>query len=256
MTLGNPFAGRVAVVTGAGQGIGAAVAKRLSGAGASVVLLDLNREAVDTVAEEIRQSGGVALALRCDVANAREVDAAIAVVGAEFGRIDVLVNNAGTNRDALLFRMTEDDWDTVLDSHLKGGFLCARSAQRLMVENRYGKIVFVSSRAALGNRGQANYSAAKAGMQGLTKTLAIELGPFNINVNAVAPGHVDTPMTRAVSNRTGVPYDNLRDKAIEVNAIKRVGTPEDIAAAVAFLASDEASYITGQVLYVTGRPVN
>jgi 3-oxoacyl-[acyl-carrier protein] reductase len=256
MTLGNPFAGRVAVVTGAGQGIGAAVAKRLSGAGASVVLLDLNREAVDTVAEEIRQSGGVALALRCDVANAREVDAAIAVVEAEFGRIDVLVNNAGTNRDALLFRMTEDDWDTVLDSHLKGGFLCARSAQRLMVENRYGKIVFVSSRAALGNRGQANYSAAKAGMQGLTKTLAIELGPFNINVNAVAPGHVDTPMTRAVSNRTGVPYDNLRDKAIEVNAIKRVGTPEDIAAAVAFLASDEASYITGQVLYVTGRPVN
>jgi 3-oxoacyl-[acyl-carrier protein] reductase len=255
MTTDKTFDGRVAVVTGAGQGIGAAIAVRFARQGAAVALLDMNLETASAAAADIQNEGGRALALQCDVSKSSEVDNAFASAVEEFGRLDILVNNAGANRDSMLFRMTEEDWDTVLNTHLKGTFLCSRAAQKWMVKEKYGKIVCISSRAALGNRGQSNYSAAKAGQQGLVKTMAIELGPFNINVNAIAPGHIDTAMTRGISERTGVSYEEVKRKAIEINAIKRVGTPEDIAAAATFLASDDASYITGQVLYVTGRPV-
>jgi len=150
--------------------------------------------------------------------------------------------------------MTDDDFDTVVAVHLKGSFLSSQAAQRYMVERRYGKIVMMSSRAALGNRGQSNYSAVKAGLQGLARTLAIELGPFGINVNAIAPGHIETAMTRAVADRIGVPYETLKQRTIEQNAIKRVGQPEDVANLAAFLVSDESSFITGQTIYVAGRP--
>jgi 3-oxoacyl-[acyl-carrier protein] reductase len=157
-------------------------------------------------------------------------------------------------RDNLLFKMSDDDWDIVIDTHLKGSFLCSRAAQKYMVQQKYGKIVMVSSRAALGNRGQTNYSAAKAGMQGMVRTMSMELGPLGINVNAVAPGFIETDMTRSISEKTGFFYEEVKQNAIKANAIKRVGTPEDIANTIAFLSSDQAEYITGQVIYVAGRP--
>jgi 3-oxoacyl-[acyl-carrier protein] reductase len=250
------FEGRIAVVTGAAQGIGAATAAWLAARGAAVAVLDLNEElAADTV-RAIHKNGGSALAVSCDVSRSANVRIAFSRVAADLGPPEILVNNAGITRDNLLFRMTEEEWDQVVDTHLKGTFLCSQEAQRYMVRQKYGKIVCISSRAALGNRGQSNYSAAKAGMLGLVRTMAIELGPFNINVNAVAPGHIDTPMTRAIAERTDTTYEEVREAAIALNAIKRVGKPDDIAAAVAFLASDDAGYITGQVLYVAGRPVS
>jgi 3-oxoacyl-[acyl-carrier protein] reductase len=204
----------------------------------------------------ITNKGGLAEGFGCDVSSRDQVDEVIGAIVAAHGRLDILVNNAGVTRDNLIFRMSDDEWDLVIDTHLKGTFYCSRAAQRQMVAQKYGKIVCISSRAAVGNRGQSNYSAAKAGIQGLVKTMALELGPFNINVNAVAPGHIDTAMTRGIATKTNTTYEEVRAAAIALNAIKRVGTPDDIAAAVAFLASDDASYITGQVLYVAGRPVS
>jgi len=169
-----------------------------------------------------------------------------------FGKVDILVNNAGITRDNLLFKMTDEDWDLVMGVHLKGAFLMTKAAQKHFVEQKYGKILNLSSVSALGNRGQANYSAAKMGVQGFTRTLGIELGPFGINANAIAPGFIATDMTDATAKRLGVDVDDFRKAAAERNPIKRVGAPEDIAAAAAFLCSDEASYITGQTLYVDG----
>jgi 3-oxoacyl-[acyl-carrier protein] reductase len=246
----------VAVVTGAAAGIGAATAEWLAREGAAVALLDLDEAGACTVAKEIESSGGSALGLSCDVTKNDQVEAAFGEVVKNLGSLDVLVSNAGVTRDNLLFKMSEDDWNLVINTHLTGTFLCARAAQRWMVEKRYGKIVAISSRAALGNRGQVNYSSAKAGMQGFVRTAAIELGPFSINVNAVAPGFIETQMTRSIADQTGVSFEDVKEKAIGLNSIKRVGQPDDIAAAVAFLASDTASYITGQVLYVAGRPVS
>ncbi len=244
--------GKVAVVTGAAQGIGAATARRLAEEGASVAVLDLTEERAKETAEAIRAAGGTALALGADVSNAEEADAAIDRVAAELGRIDILVNNAGVTRDNLVYKMSEEDWDTVLTVNLKSVFLMSRAAQRHMVPAKSGKIVNLSSVSALGNRGQANYSAAKAGVQGITATLAAELGPYNINVNAVAPGYVATAMTAATAQRLGVSPEDAQQAAASQIPLRRVAKPEDIAAVIAFLVSDDAGYVTGQTLYVNG----
>lgn len=244
--------GRVAIVTGAGRGIGAATAKRLAQDGAQIGVLDLKQEACQEVVEQIQAAGGEAIAVGCNVANAEEVEQAVEAVVGRFGRLDILVNNAGVLRDNLLFKMSEDDWDTVMNVHLKGSFLASRAAQKHMVKQGYGKIVNTSSTSALGNRGQANYSAAKAGLQGFTKTLAIELGPFNINVNAVAPGFIATDMTKATAERVGIDFEENKKLAAERIPLRRVGQPEDVANVVAFLVSDEASYVSGQIIYVNG----
>jgi len=241
---------RVVVVTGAARGIGAGTAKRFAAEGASVAVLDLAEDAAAATAEGL--GAPRAIGVGCDVSKADSVDAAVERVVSELGKIDVLVNNAGVTRDNLLFKMSEEDWDTVMNVHLRGSFLMSRAAQKHMVAHKYGKILNLSSTSALGNRGQANYSAAKMGLQGFTRTLAIELGPFGINVNAIAPGFIVTDMTDDTARRVGVDPEDWRKMAAEANPVRRVGYPEDIAAAAAFLCSDEASFITGQVLYVDG----
>ncbi len=247
------YDGRVAIITGAARGIGFGVAQRLASEGASVALVDLDGPAAAEAAERVELAAGTrAIGLGADVTSAAAVEAAIDQVVGELGRLHVLVNNAGVTRDNLLFKMTESDWDTVIDVHLKGAFLTCKAAQGHFVAQKYGKILNISSVSALGNRGQANYSAAKMGIQGFTRTLAIELGPFGVNVNAVAPGFIATEMTDATAVRLGLDVDEFRRLNAEANPVKRMGEPDDIAAAVAYLCADEASYVTGQTLYVDG----
>jgi 3-oxoacyl-[acyl-carrier protein] reductase len=248
----NRFTGRVAIVTGAGRGIGAATARRLAAEGAHVAAVDLDRAAADTVAREIVAAGGLSAGYACDVSVAAAVDATVAQVVRDGGRLDIVVNNAGLTRDHLLFKMTEDEWDDVIDVNLKSVFLMARAGQRHMVTAGTGAFVNVSSTSALGNRGQANYSAAKAGIQGLTATLALELGPYGIRVNAVAPGFVATSMTDAMAARLGSTPQAVQEGYAAAIALRRVGQPEDIAAVIAFLASDDAAYVSGQTIYVHG----
>lgn len=243
------FDGRVAVITGAARGIGFGTATRFSEEGAAVAIIDLDEGAA---AEAAAKLPGKAVGIGADVSNAESVDAAVARVVTELGGLHILVNNAGITRDNLLFKMTETDWDLVMGVHLKGAFLMTKAAQKHFVEQRYGKILNLSSISALGNRGQANYSAAKMGIQGLTRTLGIELGPFGINANAIAPGFIATEMTDATAARLKMDVEEFRKLNADANPVKRVGFPEDIAAAAAFLCSDEASYITGQTLYVDG----
>ena len=244
------FDGRVAVITGAARGIGFGTAKRFAEEGAAVAIIDLDETAAAEAADQLGATK--AIGIGCDVANAESVDAAIARVVEELGGIHILVNNAGITRDNLLFKMTEDDWDMVMNVHLKGAFLMTRAAQKHFVEQKYGKILNLSSVSALGNRGQANYSAAKMGVQGFTRTLGIELGPYGVNANAIAPGFIATEMTDATAARLKMDVEEFRRLNAEANPVRRVGFPEDIAAAAAFLCSDEASYITGQTLYVDG----
>jgi 3-oxoacyl-[acyl-carrier protein] reductase len=205
--------------------------------------------------DAITAAGGRAFAVGADVSQADQVEAAVGKVAAELGPPVVLVNNAGVIRDNLLFKMTENDWDTVLGVHLRGAFLMSRAAQKHMVDQRFGRIVNLSSSSALGNRGQVNYSAAKAGLQGFTKTLAIELGPFGITANAVAPGFIVTDMTAATAARIGMPFDDFQAAAASQIPVRRVGQPEDVGNVISFLCSEGAGFVSGQVIYVAGGPL-
>ena len=236
-------------MTGGAKGIGAATAKRLAEEGATVVVADFDEA---TARETAKAIGGHAV--RCDVTKREEVEGAVETAVKEGGSLDVLVTCAGIIRDNLLFKMTDDDWDAVIDTHLKGSFFAARAAQKHMVEQKSGKMVLISSTSALGNRGQTNYSTAKAGLQGMTKTFAIELGPFNVNVNCVAPGFIATAMTQQTAERMGVPFEKFREAVSAEVPLRRVGEPEDVAGVIAYLCSEDASYVSGQVIYVRGGP--
>jgi 3-oxoacyl-[acyl-carrier protein] reductase len=242
------FEGKTALVTGGARGIGAATARRLAQEGAHVVVADFDEAAAQETAAEI---GGAAV--RCDVTSRADVEAAVAAAAGR-GSLDIVVTCAGIIRDNLLFKMTDDDWDAVIDTHLKGTFYTVRAAQQHMVAQKSGKLVLISSTGALGNRGQTNYSSAKAGLQGMTKTLAIELGPYNVNVNCVAPGFIATAMTQQTADRMGMTFEDFQKAVAEQVPLRRVGQPEDVAATIAYLCSEDAAYVSGQVIYVKGGP--
>ena len=246
---------RIAIVTGSARGIGAATARRLAADGMAVAVLDLDEAACAGTVKEIADAGGRALAVGADVSQRDQVQAAVERVAGELGAPTVLVNNAGVIRDNLLFKMTDDDWDTVLGVHLRGAFLMSRAVQKYMVDQHYGRIVNLSSSSALGNRGQVNYSAAKAGMQGFTKTLAIELGPFGVTANAVAPGFIATDMTAATAERVGMSFEDFSKAAADRIPVRRVGQAEDVANTISFLVSEGAGFVSGQVIYVAGGPL-
>ncbi len=245
---------RVAIVTGAARGIGAGVARRLAEDGLAVAVVDLDGSACQTVVEEIAAAGGRALAVGVDVSDEAGVAAAVARIADELGEPTVLVNNAGIIRDNLLFKMTVADWDAVMNVHLRGSFLMARAVQGYMTKAGWGRIVNLSSVSALGNRGQANYAAAKAGVQGFTKTLALELGKFGVTANAIAPGFIETEMTMATAERMGVPFDDFKAAVVRDIPVGRGGLPSDIAHATSYFVSEGAGFVSGQVLYVAGGP--
>jgi 3-oxoacyl-[acyl-carrier protein] reductase len=245
---------RVAIVTGAARGIGNATARRLAADGMAVAIVDLDEAACAKAAAEISESGGTALAVSADVSQPDAVAAAVQRVVEGLGPPTVLVNNAGVLRDNLLFKMTDDDWETVMAVHLRGAFLFSRAVQKHMVDAGWGRIVSLSSTSALGNRGQANYAAAKAGLQGFTKTLAIELGRFGITANAVAPGFIVTDMTAATAARVGVDFADFEKAAVSQIPVGRAGRPEDVANTVSFLVSEDSGFVSGQVIYVAGGP--
>jgi 3-oxoacyl-[acyl-carrier protein] reductase len=251
MTEATP---RVAIVTGGARGIGAATAVRLAQDGFAVAVLDLDETAAKATVDTIEAAGGRALAIGADVSDAEQVETAVNRIATELGPPVVLVNNAGVIRDNMLFKMTESDWDTVMNVHLRGAFLMTRAVQKYMTEAKWGRIVSLSSTSALGNRGQANYSTAKAGLQGFTKTVAIELGKFGVTANAIAPGFIQTEMTKATADRMGVPFDDFIAYAAKEIPVQRVGQPEDIAHLVAFFVSEGAGFVSGQVVYAAGGP--
>lgn len=250
MANSNP----TAIVTGSARGIGAAAAKRLAADGFSVAVLDLDEKKCADTVSAIEAEGGKALAIEADVSDGEQAEAAVTRVADELGPPLVLVNNAGVLRDNLLFKMSEEDWDTVMSVHLRGAFLMSRAAQKHMVNAKWGRIISMSSTSALGNRGQANYSTAKAGLQGLTKTLSTELGKFGITANAIAPGFIVTDMTKSTAERVGMSFEDFTEAAISEIPVARGGRPEDIANTVSFFADDRSGFVSGQVIYVAGGP--
>ncbi|MCW1100205.1 3-oxoacyl-ACP reductase FabG [Streptomyces sp. RS2] len=247
---------KVAIVTGAGRGLGSAIATRLAQDGLAVAVVDLDAEAARNTADSIVAAGGRAVAVTADISDSDQVEQAVQTVEAELGRPTVLVNNAGITRDNLIFKMTESEWDAVMSVHLKGSFLMTKAVQRYMVSAGFGRIINLSSTSALGNRGQVNYSAAKAGLQGFTKTLAIELGKFGITANTVAPGFIATDMNKAVAARLGIPWDQYVTTWAEKIPVGRAGVPDDVANTVSFLAADNSGFVSGQVIYVAGGPAD
>jgi 3-oxoacyl-[acyl-carrier protein] reductase len=247
---------RTAIISGAARGIGAAIAQRFSRDGMAVALIDLDIDGAEATAEGIRAAGGRAVAIAANVTDEAQVTDAVSRTTDELGAPTVLVNNAGILRDNLLFKMTLEDWDAVMNVHLRGAFLMTRAVQAHMVAAAWGRVISLSSISALGNRGQVNYSAAKAGLHGFTKTVAIELGPFGVTANAIAPGFIASEMTRATAERMGVDFEEFTSSVAAQTPVRRVGVPEDVANVASFLASEEASFVSGQVLYVAGGPTN
>jgi 3-oxoacyl-[acyl-carrier protein] reductase len=240
------LAGKVALVTGGAQGIGKAVALLLARNGADIVVSDINLEKAEETAKEVQTLGRKAMATKVDVATLSDVEKMVEEILAQFGKVDILINNAGIARDKLILRMTEEDWDAVLDINLKGTFNCTKAIVRHMSKQRSGKIVNIASVVGeMGNAGQGNYAASKAGVIGFTKTIAREFAQRGINVNAIAPGYIETPMTDALS-------DKVKEELKRLIPMDRLGKPEDVAEAVLFLVSESANYITGQVLNVNG----
>lgn len=245
---------KTAIVTGGARGIGRAIAERFIQDGYQVAIMDLDEAAAKVAANEVTGSTGRAIGIGGDVSDEAQVEGAVHRIVDELGEPTILVNNAGITRDDLLFKMTATNWDLVMNVHLRGAFLMSRATQKYMTQEKFGRIINLSSTSALGNRGQANYAAAKAGLQGFTKTLALELGKFGVTCNAVAPGFIQTDMTAATAQRLGVPFEDFIAAAAKEIAVRRVGQPDDIAGAVSFLASDKAGFVSGQVLYVAGGP--
>lgn len=254
--MAKNFEGRTVLVTGGSRGIGKQIAERFGSEGANVAIVDINEEALGNVKSEFNNKGYSVFTKTASVTEKEQIEQTMEEVNNHFGSIDVLVNNAGVIRDNMLFKMTDDDWEVVMDVHLKGAFYATRAAQKYMIEKKYGRIINISSTSALGNRGQANYATAKAGLQGFTKTLAIELGKFGVTANAVAPGFIETDMTKATAERIGVPFEDFIEATVATIPVGRSGQPEDIANAVAFFADERSSFVSGQVLYVAGGPKN
>lgn len=254
--MAGRFDGRVAFVTGGSRGIGKGIVQLFAEEGTKVAFIDLNEEALAETTNELREKGYEVYSKVANVTDYAQVEQAVKEVHDTFGSVDILVNNAGVIRDNLLFKMTDSDWQTVMDVHLKGSFNAAKAAQKYMVEQKYGRIINISSTSALGNRGQANYAAAKAGLQGFTKTLAIELGRYGITANSVAPGFIETEMTKETAARIGISFDDLIKHSVASIPVGRSGKPADIANAVAFFADEKSSFVNGQVIYVAGGPKN
>ncbi|MDA8057408.1 MAG: 3-oxoacyl-ACP reductase FabG [Actinomycetota bacterium] len=250
----SPDTTRTAIVTGAARGIGAAIALRLAEDGFDVAVVDLDEGSTAETVTAVEAQGRKALGVGLDVSDPGSVEAGVARIADQLGAPAVLVNNAGITRDNLLFKMSVEEWDQVMGVHLRGSFLMSKAAQRYMVDGRWGRIVNLSSTSALGNRGQANYSTAKAGLQGFTRTLAVELGPFGITVNAIAPGFIVTAMTEATAQRMGMDFEEFQKQAAAHTPVRRVGEPADIAQAVSFFVDERSGFVNGQILYVSGGP--
>jgi 3-oxoacyl-[acyl-carrier protein] reductase len=248
------FAERVALVTGGGSGIGAATALRLAQEGAAVVLFGRSQEALDGVAARIRDGSGTTTVVAGDARSRADVEAAVAAAVERYGRLDILVTSHGSNRDRMAHRMSEEEWEEVIDTHLTGTFRCAQAARGAIAQHGGGRMVFVSSAAIRGSVGQANYSAAKGAITALVRTLALEFGPSGITVNSVIPGFIDTEMTRALAERTKTPWQELERTMADRNALRRIGTPADVAGVIAFLCGEDAAFVTGQNIWVRGGP--